>query len=162
MKLSSSYRDEKRHVFDIVLDYISELWEDRLGLKYPEIQRHLEEILLRDNKYRDHFVHQFQVFLMGAFILEKMYDTKGFEKILNSFNTDYKCKIEDAWLAASTYHDFNYGLQNFDIWLLQFFSDTLSINNEEAKENLNILNLDAVMVRESFADIITKMVERNT
>lgn len=157
IELSSTYRDELRDDYDMVLDYINKLWGERLGLKYPGIQRHMEEILLRDEMYRDHFVHQFQVFLIGAYIIEKMYETKGFVKILEDFEKEHKCKIEDAWLAASTYHDFNYGLQNFDIWLLQFFSDTLSINNEEAKENLNTLNLDAVMVRESLSEIIIKM-----
>ena len=159
IELAYSYRDELRDDLDIVLSYTKELWKERLGLKYPEIQRHLEEILLRDNMYRDHFVHQFQVFLIGAYILEKMYETKDFSGAIQSFESNHECKIEDAWLAASTYHDFNYGLQNFDKWLLQFFSDTLSIKNEEAKEHLNTLNLDAVMVRESLSDIIIKMVK---
>ncbi len=158
-KLASNYRDEPREDFDIVLDYTSKLWEERLGLEYPKMQRHLEEILLRDEKYRDHFIHQFQVFLIGAYILDKMYSISKFEKVLNKFESNYKCKIEDAWLAAATFHDFNYGLQNFDVWLKQFFVDTLSINNEEAKDNLNILNLDSAMVRESLNDIIRNMVE---
>ena len=155
---ASTYLDASKDDSDLVLSYIIKLWGDRLGLEYPDIQRHLEEILLRDIMYRDHFVHQFQVFLIGACILDEMYKLKNFKGILQSFEDDYKCKIEDAWLAASTYHDFNYGLQNFDVWLLQFFSDTLSINNEEARENLNTLNLDAIMVRESLSDIIKKMV----
>lgn len=156
-KLSDSYRDEHRIDYDIVLSNVRELWTARLGLEYPEIHRHLEEILLRENMYRDHFIHQFQVFLIGAYILDKMYSIKTFKKILNDFEKFYKSKIEDAWLAASTYHDFNYGLQKFDIWLLRFFQDTLSIKNEEAKENLNKLNLDSAMVRESLADSLTKM-----
>lgn len=159
IELASKYRQEVRDDYDIALKYIADLWEDRLGLKYPEIHMHLEEILLRDEMYREHFVHQFQVLLTGAYILDKLYKTKGFLMVIQSFEKKYKCKIEDAWLAASTYHDFNYGLQNFDIWLLRFFSDTLSIENEEAKENLNLLNLDAVMVREFLSDIIRKLVE---
>jgi hypothetical protein len=158
IKLSNNYRGEHRNDFEIVLDNISELWITRLGLKYPEIHMHLEEILMRDNKYRDHFIHQFQVFLTGAFILDQMLNFNNFKKTLNSFEKKYKCKIEDAWLAVSTYHDFNYGLQNFDNWLLRFFSDTLFIDNSETKEKLNILNLDAAMVRESLADMISKMV----
>jgi hypothetical protein len=157
-KLSANYRDEHRHDYEIVLESIRELWNARLGLKYPEIHMHLEEILLRDNKYRDHFIHQFQVFLIGAYILDQMLNLKSFKKTINSYEENCNCKIEDIWLAASTYHDFNYGLQNFDNWLLRFFSDTLSIENSETKEKLNNLNLDAAMVRESLADIISKMV----
>jgi len=157
-ELASNYRQEARDDYDIALKYIGDLWRHRLGLEYPEIQRHLEEILLRDEMYREHFVHQFQVFLIGAYILDKLYDTKVFSNVIQSFKKKYRCEIEDAWLAASTYHDFNYGLQNFDIWLLQFFSNTLSIKNEEAKQNLNTLNLDAAMVREFLLDIIIKMI----
>lgn len=157
-QLWSKYRLEERDDYEIAIKCISDLWRDRLGLKYPEIHRHLEEILMRDEMYREHFVHQFQVFLIGAYILDKLYKTKDFPKVIKSFEEKYKCKIEDVWLAASTYHDFNYGLQNFDIWLLRFFSDTLSIKDEEAKQNLNLLNLDATMVREFLSDIIRKLI----
>lgn len=158
IKLSLEYRNEKRDDYEIAHRYIGDLWKNRLGLKYPEIQRHFEEILLRDEMYREHFIHQFQVFLIGAYILDKLYKTKDFPKVIKSFEEKYKCKIEDVWLATSTYHDFNYGLQNFDIWLLRFFSDTLSIEDEEAKQNLNLLNLDAVMVREFLSDIIRELI----
>lgn len=156
-KLASNYRDGILDDYDTVLLYTNILWKERLGLEYPLIHRNMEEVLLRDEMYRDHFVHQFQVFLIGAYIIEKMYKTRGFVEILESFNKEHKCKIEDAWLAASTYHDFSYGLQNFDNWLLRYFSDTLSIKNEEAKEKLNILNLDAAMVRESLSEILMKI-----
>jgi len=134
------------------------LWEKRLGLDYPEIHRHLEEILLRDEMYREHFVHQFQVFLMGAYLLDRLYKTKDLAQVIRTFNEQHKCPIEDAWLAASTYHDFNYGLQSFDDWMLRFFEDTLRIADEEAKEHLNLLNLDAAMVRESLFETIRNFV----
>lgn len=158
-KLSSNYREETRHDYDIVLDKVNELWKNRLGLKYPEIHMHLEEILLQNNKYRDHFIHQFQVFLIGAYILDEMLSIKPYRKAIISFEEVNKCKIEDAWLAASTYHDFNYGLQNFDDWLLKFFSETLFITYSETRERINTLNLDAAMVRESLVDIIYRLVE---
>jgi len=157
IKLSLEYRNEKRDDYEIAHRYIGDLWKNRLGLKYPEIQRHFEEILMRDEMYREHFIHQFQVFLIGAYILDKLYETEGFLNMIKSFEEKY-CTIEDVWLAASTYHDFNYALQKFDFWLLRFFSDTLSIENGEAKENLNLLNLDAAMVREFLSDIIRKLI----
>lgn len=157
-ELASKYRNKIGDDADIALDYTSELWIDNLNMEYPDIHRNLEEILLRDKLYRDHYVHQFQVFLIGAYILDKMYVTRGFSRIINSFEENYKCKIENAWLAASTYHDFNYGLQKFDDWLLQYFSDTLGIKNQEAKDHLNLLNLDAAMVRESLTEKIKNIV----
>lgn len=158
-QLYTDYRQETLDDCEIAFKCIDHLWKTRLGIEFPEIQRHLEEILLRDKMYREHFVHQFQVFLIGTLILDKLYKKKEFKDTINSFGTINKCKIEDAWLAASTYHDFNYGLQNFENWLLRFFHDTLSINNEEAKENLVLLNLDSAMVRESFVEILANLVK---
>lgn len=156
--LAHEYRKETRNDYNIALFRIRELWKERLDLEYPEIHMHLEEILLRDVNYRDHFVHQFQVFLIGAYILDKMYEMKSYSEVLASYEKKTNHKIEDAWLAASTYHDFNYGLQNFDTWLQQFFSDTLSVNNEEAREGLSFLNLDAAMVRESLTNILSNLI----
>ena len=157
LKLAKDFRKETRNDYEIALKYIGDLWQDRFGLKYPEIQRHLEEILLRDEVYREHFVHQFQVFLIGVYILDKFYETKKFLKVIENFEKEYKGKIEDAWLVASTYHDFNYGLQNFDFWLIRFFKDTLFVKDEETEQNLNLLNLDAAMVRELLSDKIIKL-----
>lgn len=156
-KLYTNYRQETSDDCDIAFNCTNLLWKSRLGIEYPEIHRHLEEILLRDRMYRDHFVHQFQVFLIGILILDKLYRKRQFKKTIKLFESENKCKIEDVWLAAATYHDFNYGLQNFEDWLLRFFNDTLSINNEEAKENLLLLNLDSAMVRESFSKLLTDL-----
>lgn len=112
----------------------------------------MESILQRNEVYREHFVHQFQVFLIGAYVLDNIYS-----EIAKEFYKKYKCRIETVWLAASTFHDFSYGLQNFDIWLLQFFEDTLRIKNSQTKENLNFLNIDSAMIRESLYDKIVKI-----
>jgi len=94
IELASTFRDGLRDDYDTVLDYINKLWDERLGLKYPGIQRHMEEILLRDEMYRDHFVHQFQVFLIGAYIIEKMYETKGFVKFWKILKKNINVKLK--------------------------------------------------------------------
>ena len=152
--LAEGFRDEYGYDYNIAFNRTTELWKKYLGLTYPSIQISAEKILQRDEKYREHFVHQFQVFLIGAYILDKLYDKDVWEK----FEKKYDCKVEDVWLAASTYHDFNYGLQNFDVWLLQFFEDTLRVRNDQTKEILNLLNLDSAMIRESLWNKIRKMV----
>jgi len=144
IELSSNYRREARDDYEIAQSYIGDLWDKYLGLKYPNIQRRVENILQRDEMYREHFVHQFQVFLIGAYILDRIY-TKTAKKFAEQHDGS---KIENVWLIASTFHDFSYGLQNFDTWLMQFFQDTLKIKNMQSKENLNLLNLDAAMIRE--------------
>ena len=155
MELASGYRQKSGDDYDIAEKYVTTLWKNYLGLDYPNIQRRVENILQRDEKYREHFVHQFQVFLIGAYILDTMYSG-----IASKFKEKYDCDIETVWLAASTFHDFNYGLQNFDTWLVQFFEDTLRIKSKQTKENLNLLNLDAAMIREALYDKLTKIVNQ--
>jgi len=154
-ELASYYRRESRDDCEIAENCITDLWERYLGLEYPNIQRKVEDILQRDEEYKEHFVHQFQVFLIGSYILDTMYS-----EIANKFKEENGCEIEKVWLAASTFHDFSYGLQNFDTWLMHFFEDTLRVKNKQTKENLNILNLDAAMIREGLFDKITKMVDQ--
>jgi hypothetical protein len=146
-KLASDYRQEARDDYQIALDTIKKLWVEVSGVKYPEIQRQLEDILLRNPEYRDHFLHQFQVFLLGAYIIDKLYDHK--EKCITEFKESYECGIENAWLLASTYHDFNYSIQEYDLWIKEFFPQALSIS-QNAKCTLSPLNLDVAFIRENF------------
>ena len=152
VKLASGYRELTGSDYDIAEKFITRLWKQYLGLNYPKIQRRIENILQRDEKYREHFIHQFQVFLIGSYILDTLYP-----EISKKFNKNFNCKIEIIWLAASTFHDFSYGLQNFDKWLIEFFEDILKVKNKQTKENLNLLNLDAAMIREALFDNIEKI-----
>jgi len=151
-ELASEYRKESQSDYDIAEKYTKILWRKYLGLEYPDIQKRVESILQRNDVYREHFVHQFQVFLIGAYILDNIYP-----EIAKEFYKKYKCQIDKVWLAASTFHDFSYGLQNFDTWLLQFFEDILRVKNGQTKENLNLLNMDSAMIRESLYDKIVMM-----
>ena len=155
--LASEYRGEARDDCDIAEKYITDLWNKYLGLKYPSVQRRVENILQRDDEYREHFVHQFQVFLIGAYILDMVYP-----EIAEKFEKEHKDKMEKVWLAASTFHDFSYGLQNFDVWLMQFFEDILRVKEKRTKENLNLLNLDAAMIREALFDKIMRVANELT
>lgn len=145
MKVGSEYRRETRDDYQIALETIKELWLDVGKVKYPEIQRRLEDILLRSTEYRDHFLHQFQVFLLGACIIDKLYAN---EKCIKEFRKRYKCPIEKAWVFASTYHDFNYSIQQYDIWIEDFWK--LALNVSETAKELSSLRLDAAFIRENY------------
>jgi len=162
-KFSNQYRIENRDDFEIANSYIATLWKKRLSMKYPVVHMHMEEILQRRARYREHFVHQFQVFLLGIYILDKLYANEKVEKIKDSFKKKYNCELEDAWLAAATFHDFNYGLQDFDTWLLDYLKETLFMTDVVAKQSVNILNLDAAMMREYLYEKlkeITKIIKK--
>lgn len=141
--LASEYYQEARGDYQIALDTIKRLWQEVCGVEYPEVQRQLEDILLRNPEYRDHFLHQFQVFLLGAYIIDKLYGNN--EKCIREYNKNYNCSIEEAWLLASTYHDFNYSIQRYDLWSKEFFSQALN-----TKCKLSDLKLDTAFIRENF------------
>ncbi len=143
-----------RDDFELASQAVTKLWDKYLGLKFPNIQQKIDIILQKDQTYREHFVHQFKVFLIGSYILDLFYPI-----IASKFSTQYKCNIEKVWLVASTFHDFSYGLQNFDTWLTYFFEETLKVKEYQTKENLNLLNLDAAMIREAIYGNIIKIVE---
>ena len=153
IELSLKYRQKSGNDWEIAEKVVKDLWEKYLDLEYPNVQRRIENILQKDERYREHFVHQFQVFLIGAYILDKLYPEIG-----SQYQEKYKSNIENVWLAASTFHDFNYGLQNFDAWLLQYFKETLRISSIQTKENLNIFNLDSAMIRETLYDKLLKII----
>ncbi|MBU1013300.1 MAG: hypothetical protein KKG99_09850 [Bacteroidetes bacterium] len=150
-KLTSDYLlKETRDDFNIASEYVKELWTEYLGMEYPnpDIQIKFEEIFQKDKGYREHFVHQFQVFLLGSYIIDKLYESRN--EILESFKKSYGVPIEIGWLAASTYHDFNYSTQKYQTWLIEYLTEVLRFENEEVKGELSKLNLDTAIVRESF------------
>ena len=63
---------------------------------------------------RDHYIHQFEVFLLGCFFLRYLHPT-------HSKCSKIALKMDDpilqAWLYASTSHDFGYPLQSADALL---------------------------------------------
>ena len=143
--LAMEYRDECRDDPEIALQTIQSLWDSQLHVTYPDIHR-FESVLLLDPDYRDHFLHQFQVFLLGALIIDKLYNTEP----VRSFEESCGCKLELAWLAASTYHDFNYAIQEFETWMTSFFKQTLHVRYTKKDPTPFLLDLEKVMVRNEF------------
>lgn len=149
--LSSQYlMKEIRDDFTIASEIVEKLWEKYLGLKYPnpKIQINFEEIFLKEFRYREHFVHQFQVFLLGSYIIDKFYNSR--KKQINSFKKLHGDSIEIAWLAASTYHDFNYSTQKYNSWLLEYLQEVLMLQEKRVTDEMSRLNLDVAAVRENY------------
>lgn len=74
------------------------------------ISKDLQKIARRKGESRDHFLHQFQTFLMGALILDSYVGSTSSPLIL--------CKryprLDLPWLIASIFHDFGFDLANLD------------------------------------------------
>lgn len=153
------YMFEHEDDHQIAFNLIKTLWKERFDVEYPDIHKDFEVLLLLDDDYRDHFLHQFQVFILGVLIIDTLYNetwVKNFEKTNSS-------KIEDAWLACSTYHDYNFPVQKWDDWMKRFLGQSFHINDSSRKHHLDHkyigktiarLNLEEIVIRDEF---VTKM-----
>ncbi len=130
--LATKYRYEEDNDHDIALNIISNLWSNRLDERYPDIHKDFEQLLLLDPRYRDHFLHQFQVFLLGSLIIDTLYN----ESWVREFNSSYGSNIEDVWLACSTYHDYNYPIQQWETWMKTFLEKNFHIDKHSGKRHL--------------------------
>lgn len=144
IQLAREYRNATKSDYDLALDAVKSLWKPRLGVDYPDFQKEFEAILLLNPSYREHFLHAFQVFLLGALIIDRIRDTDAVE----GFARQTGSSLEDAWLAASTYHDFNYPIQDFEKWMKSFFEKNLNLNIRSSQAIG--LNLEKMVIRDEF------------
>ena len=161
-EFSDTYRHAKESDYDIASRYVNSLWKTYLNLDYPpaKIQERFEEIFFTDPRYREHFVHQFQVFLLGSFIIDKLYSSK--KAIFDDFHKENGDSLEKAWLAASTYHDYNYSTQKYGDWLGKYLENVLQLSEKgESKKELSRLNLEMAAVRENFLFTSEKIMKCN-
>ncbi len=120
-----SYRTRETREDDVVaLEAMKSLWEDHLNVKYPDMQREFEPLLRLDPKYRDHFLHVFQVLLLGMVIIDRLHT----EPAVVEFQGRHRLSLDKAWLVASTYHDFNYPIQKYEEWMKAFLKRNLFVD----------------------------------
>jgi len=142
-KFSATYNSRFEGDYVIALEVTEQLWK-RYGLDFPKLHRDFEEVLKLDPRYRDHFLHAFQVFLAGAYIIDKLYDQIN----KDGFGNKVGYKIEDAWLIAATYHDYDYMIQNFDDWTQNFFKAALHLRSSD--KNPASLHLSESYVKDGY------------
>lgn len=120
---------EKGDEYVFTSEVFSSLWKKELGPSYsdflevfePSLQYISASNLKRGGRiYRDHYIHQFQVFLLGLPILDKKY---------SFFKTRYK-HPELIWLVAASFHDNAYPVQLYDKWSGEFFKRVFNIKRE--------------------------------
>ena len=119
---------------------LKDLWDFyRKDELFPEnlfkiFERFNFEILPEIPQYRDHFIHQLIVYLIGAVIIDDLYDEfiVQFKKAYpqtsaaNSEEKNSACKaIELAWLTTALFHDIAYPLQSVGKWFKIFIKEFL-------------------------------------
>lgn len=131
------------NIFDKVYKSLEGLWVQKYGLddcfEIFKIYREFEPILFKGGRYRDHFVHQYLVFLTGLPIISQFKPNIATyfsqidgiaEKLIN---------IEKSWLIASTFHDIGYPIQRLDGWLKIFFTDFLNIKTKPLYIDMSLI-----------------------
>lgn len=83
-----------------------------------------EPLLGTDVRYREHFAHQFQVFLLGYYLINENDSLQ--EKLTSSLQSinHRNYNLEDAlrvWFIASMFHDFSYSVGKMEDWLKKYF-----------------------------------------
>ncbi|MDD5312204.1 MAG: hypothetical protein PHO26_04130 [Dehalococcoidia bacterium] len=151
-KFTRNYRYEKENDHQIAFKLINALWERRFKTTYPDIHKDFETVLMLDRGYRDHFLHQFQVFILGALIIDTLYH----EQWVKDFEKHYHSKIEDAWLACATYHDYNYPVQRWDGWMKIFIEQNFHISKVSAERHIGIHDVESQVARLNPGEIVIR------
>lgn len=124
--------DTSRDLVSIIVETLRRLWvhkyQAREVFRQFELYREFEAVLFKDPGYRDHFIHQFQVFLTGVPIIDNYHD-RIFERISGTVSKEALVDIDFSWLLAATFHDIGYPVQRFDAILATFFRDFLNIED---------------------------------
>ncbi len=119
-RLITKHLVEKGNDYDFVMSAFSTLWKAcGLGMEYSNFLKVFEPPLYnifaeQEKPYRDHYLHQFQVFLLGLSIIDKI---KG----------RFPNEVDKLWLITSSCHDMAYPLQLYDKWAQEFFKESLNI-----------------------------------
>jgi len=124
--------DIDRDLVSIIIEALQRLWVEKYQarevFKQFELYKEFEAVLFKDPRYRDHFIHQFQVFLTGLPIIDNYHDRIS-KRISRSVCRGAFVDIDFSWLLAATFHDIGYPVQQFDALLATFFREFLSIED---------------------------------
>jgi hypothetical protein len=114
-----------------------------------------EDLLFELPNYRDHFIHQFQVFLLGTIIIDKInnlasdYRLKNFSEYYNSsLNIPSDTRLPDgydlaniAWFITSAYHDIAYPVERSEEIFNKLFTNMMGIDDKNILTKINLEKL---------------------
>lgn len=138
-KMANEYLSYEMDDYSFTMKWSRNLWRPYFDVPYPDIHERLEPLLKElYPKYRDHLLHQFQVFLLGSIMMDYLIK-------LRKLNGD-KNILSKGWLLAATFHDFAQAIQKYDDWTKDFVKDSLGIDKP-----LGSLELKRDYVENSFS-----------
>lgn len=145
--LVNKHLDQKCDDYLFTRECFESLWRSKFdGIEYPKTLEQFEHFLQHFfPAYREHFTHQFQVFLLGTIILDYLFQNPN-KVFKDGENIDIKKdNFAKGWLLTSSIHDFTYPLQKYDEWSSEFFKEQLRID-----EPLSFLELKGIYVEKTF------------
>jgi len=121
------------YIKDVFKSVGMEKYYDLTERKLHDFMDHEKLMLYSTKKYRDHFMHQFHVFVMGYIIINAIgigAIKKRINKRLECTEEYHKIKIDDdgvlrIWVLISLFHDIAYIFQQYDKTMQKFISDNL-------------------------------------
>ncbi len=153
---TSKHLSNKDNECKFVSDVFSELWQKWIGVPYndfletfdPALQHVFAATRGKDRGvYRDHYIHQFQVFLSGLYIIDNLYE---------DFVVKYHCiKPEISWLIISSFHDIAYPVQLYDEWSGEFFKQIFDV-----PEDIAHIDIKSKFVEQSFMNCTNSLITR--
>lgn len=107
--------------YEIVLNCISQLWvsSEKGPPSVFKDAKDFEPILRKIPGYRDHFIHSFNVFLLGYYIINRL------KELLPSFHWSNDHNL--TWMLTATFHDVAYSIQEMESWLNSLFEKFLGV-----------------------------------
>jgi len=122
---SEKYAEVK---LNTVREAVEELWSKAQKEETSKIFldfEHFERVLFQSNiEYRGHYTHQFDVFLLGYYLLNRILETNNLaaQKFRTSSNPNF------TWMLASTFHDMGYPIEKIDHWFSAFLKTFLRVD----------------------------------
>lgn len=182
-EIDAFFKDIRANVTNVpiekqILDFLHRLWKFYIPEKSGRQIDYLEDfeffnknVLSEVPFYRDHFVHQFVVFLTGIVIIDgihdsfvdtckKAYPASSIGDIDNKEKGDVdneeanKKLIEQSWLITAIFHDTAYPLEKLNSWLNNFL---YKITRDGRNENFVNLPLDGLLFRPDYIDRIDRL-----
>ena len=132
----SKYRDPLKAEYEFVLDFLSIIMETLFGIRQAKrigLAQRVERHRLEYGDYRDHFIHPFQVFLLGLVMIDS--HNAKFKNLMRSQDFGH---LEEAWLLASIFHDILEPLEHAE-WLGEDEGLEIGVNFRKWKEILALL-----------------------
>ena len=95
-----------------------------------------EGFLFQSEDYRGHYVHQFDVFLLGFYLLNKIME-KDSGPISNNLHVSSNPNF--TWMLTATFHDMGYPIEQINNWFSRFLKMFLKVETPYQLEVRNIL-----------------------